>query len=96
MILRLYLSNFTSEHTAELGLGHGIRMLGWLGIKVRFVEIKTKFGSNLPRCWYCRLVFGGSSKVARVLLLGRSIGIAEIKWLVDVKYLFVCFLEIDL
>ena len=32
------LSNFTSEHTAELGLGQGIRMLGWLGIKVRFLE----------------------------------------------------------
>ena len=40
VILRLYLSNFTSEHTAELGLGQGIRMLGWLGIKVRFLEIK--------------------------------------------------------
>ena len=40
MILWLYLSNFTSEHTAELGLGQGIRMLGWLGIKVRFLEIK--------------------------------------------------------
>ena len=33
VILRLYLSNFTSEHTAELGLGQGIRLLGWLGAK---------------------------------------------------------------
>ena len=33
VILRLYLSNFTSEHTAELGLGQGIRLLGWLGTK---------------------------------------------------------------
>ena len=52
VILRLYLSNFTSEHTAELGLGQGIRMLGWLGTKVSFVEIKAKFRINLPRCWY--------------------------------------------
>ena len=30
------LSNFTSsEHTAELGLGQGIRLLGWLGTKSR-------------------------------------------------------------
>ena len=42
VILRLYLSNFTSEHTAELGLGQGIRMLGWLGTKVSFMEIKAK------------------------------------------------------
>ena len=40
VILRLYLSNFTSEHTAELGLGQVIRLLGWLGTKVSFVEIK--------------------------------------------------------
>ena len=33
MVLWLYLSNFTSEHTAELGLGQGIRLLGWLGAK---------------------------------------------------------------
>ena len=33
VILRLYLSNFTSEHTAELGLGQGIRMLACLGAK---------------------------------------------------------------
>ena len=52
VILRLYLSNFTSEHTAELGLGQGIRLLGWLGTKVSFVEIKAKVRSNLPRCWY--------------------------------------------
>ena len=56
VILRLYLSNFTSEHTAELGLGQGIRMLGWLGIKVRFVEIKTKFGSNLAAPVRCLVV----------------------------------------
>ena len=42
VILRLYLSNFTSEHTAELGLGQGIRMLGWLGTKVSFVESKSQ------------------------------------------------------
>ena len=40
VILRLYLSNFTSEHTAELGLGQGIRLFGWFGTKVNFVEIK--------------------------------------------------------
>ena len=51
VILRLYLGNFTSEHTAELGLGQEIRMLGWLCTKVGFVEIKTKPGSNLRRCW---------------------------------------------
>ena len=55
MILRLYLSNFTSEHTAELGLGQGIRMLGWVGTKLSFVEIKAKFRINLPRCWYTLL-----------------------------------------
>ena len=27
---------------------------------------------------------------------GSSTDIAEVEWLVDVKYLFVCFLEIDL
>ena len=35
-------------------------------------------------------------KTARALLLGSSPSIAEVGWLVDVKYLFVCFLEIDL
>ena len=52
MILWLYLSNFTSEHTAELGLGQGIRMLGWVGTKLSFMEIKAKFRINLRRCWY--------------------------------------------
>ena len=33
MVLRLYLSNFTFEHTAELGLGQGIRLLACLGTK---------------------------------------------------------------
>ena len=51
VILRLYLGNFTSEHTAELGLGQGTRMLGWVGTKLSFVEIKAKFRINLPRCW---------------------------------------------
>ena len=37
-----------------------------------------------------------SWKAARALLLGSSPSIAEVGWLVDVKYLFVCFLEIDL
>ena len=58
MILWLCLSNFTSEHTAELGLGQGIRMLGWLGTKVSFVEIKGKVRSNLPRCWYGTVAHG--------------------------------------
>ena len=62
MVLWLYLSNFTSEHTAELGLGQGIRMLGWLGTKVSFVEIKAKVRSNLRRCWYCKL---GSVRVSQ-------------------------------
>ena len=57
MILWLYLSNFTSEHTAELGLGQGIRMLGWVGTKLSFVEIKAKFRINLPRCWYPHVYF---------------------------------------
>ena len=35
-------------------------------------------------------------KAARALLLGSSRGIAEAEWLVDVKYLFVFFSEIDL
>ena len=52
VILRLYLSNFTSEHIAELGLGQVIRLLGWLGTKASFVEIKAKARSNLRRCWY--------------------------------------------
>ena len=30
------------------------------------------------------------------LLLGSWAAIAEVKWWGDVKYLFVCFLEIDL
>ena len=51
VILRLYLSNFTSEHIAELGLGQVIRLLGWLGTKASFVEIKAKARSNLRRCW---------------------------------------------
>ena len=51
VILRLYLSNFTSEHIAELGLGQVSRMLGWLGTKASFVEIKAKARSNLRRCW---------------------------------------------
>ena len=38
VILRLYLSNFTSEHTAELGLGQGIRLLGLLRTKVSLWE----------------------------------------------------------
>ena len=38
VILRLYLSNFTSEHTAELGLGQGIRLLGSLRTKVSLWE----------------------------------------------------------
>ena len=42
VILRLYLSNFTSEHTAELGLGQGIRMLGWLGKKSKFCGNKNQ------------------------------------------------------
>ena len=37
-----------------------------------------------------------SWKAAGALVLGSSPGIAEPEWLVDVKYLFVCFLEIDL
>ena len=37
-----------------------------------------------------------SWKAARAFVLGSSPAIAEAKWLVDVKYLFVCFLEIDL
>ena len=35
-------------------------------------------------------------KAAGALVLGSSTGIAEPEWLVDVKYLFVCFVEIDL
>ena len=37
-----------------------------------------------------------SWKAARALLLGSSPSIAEVGWLVGLKYLFVCFLEIDL
>ena len=50
VILRLYLSNFTSEHTAELGLGQGIRLLGWLGTKSR--RSAAPHGSRI----YCALV----------------------------------------
>ena len=56
LILRLYLSNFTSEHIAELGLGQVIRLLGWLGTKASFVEIKAKVRSNLRRCWYATAI----------------------------------------
>ena len=76
MILRLYLSNFTSEHTAELGLGQGIRMLGWLGTKVSFVEIKAKFRSNLPRCWYTIIV--GTFESAKAGCLAR---ILALEWI---------------
>ena len=70
VILRLYLSNFTSEHTAELGLGQGIRMLGWLGTKVSFVEIKAKVRSNLRRCWYLH-----THTVRLLLCLDRGCGV---------------------
>ena len=33
VVLRFYLSNFSSEHTTELGLGQGIRLLACLGAK---------------------------------------------------------------
>ena len=69
VILRLYLSNFTSEHTAELGLGQGIRMLGRVGTNLSFVEIKAKFRSNLPRCWY---IATPPCKIALVLLCYRA------------------------
>ena len=71
MILWLYLSNFTSEHTAELGLGQGIRMLGWVGTKLSFVEIKAKFRSNLPRCWYTA---GGSAASITTVFAFLSVG----------------------
>ena len=50
VILRLYLSNFTSEHTAELGLGQGIRMLACLGTKNSRVAAPHEIRS------YCALV----------------------------------------
>ena len=44
VILRLYLSNFTSEHTAELGLGQGIRLLlACLGAKNSRVAAPHEF-----------------------------------------------------
>ena len=53
--------------------------------------------ASLPQARHQRFTYGSMSwKAARALLLGSSRGIAEAEWLVDVKYLFVCFLEIDL
>ena len=55
-IVCAYLSNFTSEHTAELGLGQGIRLLACLGTKNSRVAAPlwlrhTKSGVIVPRCW---------------------------------------------
>ena len=50
-----------------------------------------------PQARHQGFTYGSMSwKAAGALVLGSSTGIAEPEWLVDVKYLFVCFLEIDL
>ena len=61
MILWLYFSNITFEHTAELGLGQGIRMLGWLGAKSS--RMATPHGSRS----YCALVLVYLIKKNRIL-----------------------------
>ena len=95
MILWLYLSNFTSEHTAELGLGQGIRMLGWLGTKVSFVEIKAKVRSNLRRCWYLGgvYVFNTGTVTFGTYIFGipqQHVLIAK-RYATYLRIIFICF-----